>query len=233
MAIFLGKVKICSRPVFILAVFFSIPSNVWSDTIKLKSGKIVHGTIRERNSRLVELDVGLDFPITYYFDEIQEVNEDGSKKPMDTVFGTSVPLKTSNMGALKADEIEQQGLAMIDEGKMEDGLVLLRQALIMDPKASRHLTLGGILFGNGVALSKTAQKEEALKIFREAEKEIQEAITMFDPDEEKTLLSQAYSLLGQMYANAFADPSKAKEFYERSLSFYANPEAQQGLDALH
>ncbi len=216
----------------ILFAFFLVSPNVWPDTIKLKSGKIIQGTIRERNARLIQLDVGLDFPITYYFDEIQDVIEDSQGPSSDQVSAMPAPIKASNAKADKANEIEQQGLAMIDDGKMDEGLALLRQAIDMDPTASRHLSLGGILFGNGVALSKEGNKEAALKIFREAEKEIREATITFDPNEEKTLLSQAYYLLGEMYANAFGDQSKAKEFYEKSLSFYANPEAQHALDGL-
>lgn len=190
--------------------------NVWSDTIKLKSGKIVHGTIRERNSRLVELDVGLDFPITYYVDEIQEVIADDQKASADTDSGVLVSKSNSDAGVGKADEIEQQGLALIDDGKMNDGVVLLRQAVTLDSTASRHFSLGGILFGNGVALSKEGQKDEALKVFQEAQKEILEAARMFDPDSERTLLSQAYYLLGEMHANALNDQSKAKEYYEKN-----------------
>lgn len=230
-AIFFRRDRSRSRIAVILFTLFLVCPNVWSDTIKLKSGKIVHGTIRERNSRLIELDVGLDFPITYYSDEVQEVIVDDQKASSDTA-PTPAPQKNSGANNGKADEIEQQGLALIDDGKMDDGVALLRQAVTMDPKASRHLTLGSILFGNGVTLSKGGNNQEALKIFHEAEKEIQEATAMFDPNAERTLLSQAYYLLGEMYANAFDDKSKAKEFYEKSLSFYANPKAQQGLDAI-
>ena len=226
-----GGESLHNRIAAILFTLLLVSPDVWPDTVKLKSGKIVHGIIRERNSRLIQLDAGLGFPITYYLDEIQDVVED-DQGPSDDTSSAPASLKASNEKAGKADQMEQQGLAMIDEGKMDEGLALLRQAIGADPKAIRHFSLGGILFGNGVALSKQGDKDASLKIFREAQEEIQKATAMFDPGEERTLLSQAYYMLGEMHANAFDDKSKAKEFYEKSLSFYANPEAQRALDGL-
>ncbi len=204
-------------------------STAQADTLTLKSGKVIQGKIVERNSRTIQLDIGLDFPITYYTDEIKDVSETPAAQSP-----SSVPLKIPvvNLNVGKADQLEQQGLVAIDEGKMDEGLGLLQEALRLDPQGSRHLNFGMVLLGNGVSLQKQGKTEEALKILRESESEIQHALKLFDPDGETTFISQAYNLLGEMYANAFNDKAKAKTFYEKSLSFYDNPAARRGLAAL-
>jgi tetratricopeptide (TPR) repeat protein len=218
------------RIVPILLMVFVFSSHSWAaDTIKLKSGKSVQGKIVERDSRMILIDVGLDVPITYYLDEISEVLEDSSVKAQ-----SPSPSKgpVVNPDKARADTIEQQGLAAVEQGDTQGGLIFLREALRLDPQASRYLNLGMILFGNAVSLQKQGKSDEAIAIFREAEKEIQQALKLFDPKGETTFISQAYNLLGEMYANAFNDKSKAQSFYEKSLSFFDNPAARRGLQSL-
>jgi tetratricopeptide (TPR) repeat protein len=205
---------------------FSV-SGARAETITLKSGKVVEGKIVERDSRSVQLDVGLDFPITYYLDEIKTISENSA-----TPVSSKVPPAVSDTDAHKADVLEQKGLGLIDDGRMDDGIQLLREAIRIDPQANRHLNLGSILFGNGVALQKKGNSDEAVKTFKEAESELQQAIKQFDPNGETTFLSEAYNLLGEIYAHGFNDKAKAKNFYEKSLSFYDNPDAKRGLAAV-
>jgi tetratricopeptide (TPR) repeat protein len=214
----------------LLAVLFSATS-AWAETITLKSGKVVEGKIVDRDSRSIQLDVGLDFPITYYLDEIKTISEAPSK-PAAAPSVSGSTLAASDEQAHKADDIEQQGLGLIDDGHMDQGVKLLREAIKIDPQANRYLNLGSILFGNGVALQKQGQSDEAAQTFKEAEDQLQQAIKRFDPNGETTFLSEAYNLLGAIYANGFNDKTKAKAFYEKSLSFYDNPEAKRGLAAL-
>lgn len=222
-SVWLGTKIILIFFIFLLACPLASP-----ETLKLKSGKIVHGKILNRSERSIELDVGLDFPITYYSDEILEITED--KSAVSTAEDTTIP--KINPKISQADGLEQKGLSLIENGDMNGGLALIRQAIAVDPQGNRHLNLGGILFGNAVSLFKDDKKDEAMPMFREAEKEIQEAIKLFNPDEETILLSQAYDMLGEMYAKAFDDKAKAREFYKKSLSFYGNPQAEDALKAL-
>ncbi len=218
------------RIVPVLLMMFVFSSHCWAaDTIKLKSGKSVQGKIVERNSRTVQIDIGLDVPITYYTDEIADILEDSPVKsqPSSQSKGPAV-----NPDRSRADTIEQQGLSAVEQGDTQGGLIFMREALRLDPQASRHLNLGMILFGNAVSLQKQNKADEARDIFHEAEKEILQALELFDPQGETTFISQAYNLLGDMYANAYNDKSKAQAFYEKSLSFFDNPAAKRGLQNL-
>ena len=219
--------RIFYRAILILSVIPVSSSFAVADTIILKSGKTVQGIIRERNAKSIRLDVGLDFPITYYLDEVKDIVSDN---PSD---GTDHRNKTASVkNVAQADAFEQQGLDLIEAGKMDEGIALLRKAIALDPKANRHLNLGAVLSGNGVALFKKDDKKEAVKIFKESEDEIKNAIKLFDPEQESIFLSQAYYLLGEMYAQGFENTVGARDYYEKSISFYKNPAAERGLKAL-
>jgi tetratricopeptide (TPR) repeat protein len=213
--------------VLVLLALLGFSCNAHAETVKLKSGKTVQGKIVERDKKTIQLDVGLDFPITYYLDEIQDISPD---KPPAAAAAASKSSVSSQETA--ADQKEQQGLELIDRGQMDEGLALLREAVRMDSAANRHLNLGSILMGNGVSLQKQGKAGEAAKIFHEAESEIQEAIKKFDAQEETMFISEAYNMLGAIYANGLSDQAKAKAFYKKSLSFYDNPAAQRGLQNL-
>jgi len=207
---------------------------VWADRLTLKSGKVVEGKIVERTDQAIQLDVGLDFPITYYTDEIKDI----AQSPAGASDKSSSPSSPARLSAAddstesKADQVEQQGLDLIDQGQVDQGVKLLHEAIGLDPQANRHLNLGAILIGNGVALQKQGKSDEALKDFQEAESELQQAIKTFDPNGETTFISEAYNLLGEMYANALHDKIKAKTYFEKSLSFYDNPAAKRGIESL-
>jgi tetratricopeptide (TPR) repeat protein len=215
---------ICCKTVLIFSFIFLSSFSAIADTLILKSGKTVQGAIRERTAKSIQIDVGLDFPITYYPDEVKDIILDNQINDADK------PASVKN--ALQADAIEGQGLDLIEAGKMDEGIVLLRKAIALDPKANRHLNLGTILSGNGVALFKQGDKKAAVKTLKESEGEIKDAIKMFDPKQESIFLSQAYYLLGEMYAKGFENPVGAKEYYEKSIVFYSNPAAERGLKAL-
>ena len=215
---------------FILFFVLLVSPPAHPDTLILKSGKTVQGTIRERNDKSVQLDVGLDFPITYYLDEVQKIVPDNQTNASNN--GAKLSAGVLHINSDEADDLEQQGLDLIEAQKMDEGIVLLRKAVTLDPKANRHLNLGTILSGNGVSLFKQGKKESALKILKESESEIKQAIKTFNPNQENTFLSQAYYLLGEMYAQAFGDSAGAREYYTQSISFYNNPAAERGLKAL-
>lgn len=205
--------------------FLLYSPSVYSETIILKSGKTVEGKISSRSEKSIEVDVGLGFPITYYMDDIQSIAPDN--QPQSTA---STAVSASKVD--EADRLEQEGLELIDAGDMDKGIGLLRRSIEMDPKANRHLNLGTVLSGNGVSLFKSGKKSEAVKVLKQSKDELQKAIQMFDPDQESIFLSQAYYLLGEMHAQAFDDAKSAREYFQKSISFYDNPAADRGLKAL-
>jgi len=216
------------RIVLVLLIVTCASLSVQADTLKLKSGKVVQGKIIERNSRSLSLDVGLEFPITYYIDEITAISKDSDPVPVPAVQTVAVV----NPNISKADKTEREGLELIDQGQMASGLALLRDAIRLDARGNRYLNLGSILVGNGVSLQREGKSQEALETFKEAEVQIQQSLKLFNPDQETTFISEAYNVLGEMYANALNDKAKAKAYYEKSLSFYENPAAKRGLDGL-
>ena len=218
------------RIFFILFCILLVSPAAAPDTLILKSGKTVQGTIRERNAKSIQLDVGLDFPITYYLDEVQKITPDDQTNASNN--NTKQSAAASRTNSDEADHLEQQGLDLIEAGNMDEGLALLHKAIALDPKANRHLNFGAILSGNGVSVFKQGHKEDAIRILKESENEIKKAISMFDPNQESIFLSQAYYLLGEMYAQAFQDIDGARKYFKKSISLYSNPAAERGLKAL-
>lgn len=206
----------------LFSVFFLSPLNAHCEIILLKSGKSIEGVIKEQSDKSILLDVGLNFPITYYLDEINEIV---SQKTHQAESGHLSMIQ-------QADALEQKGLNLIEQGAMQEGLVTLRKAIELSPEANRYLNLGSILFGNGVAAFKRGNIDEAVSIFRNAQYELEAAIRLFDRNSQQMFLAQAYFLLGEMQAQGFKDEKSARKFYEQSLSFYVNPAVERRLKQL-
>jgi tetratricopeptide (TPR) repeat protein len=132
----------------------------------------------------------------------------------------------------KADRMENQAVAAVDAGQMEKGLSLMRQAIALDAAPSRELNYGSILFGNGVSLFKSGQKDKGKKILADAREQLLKAADGFDKTKEVLFLGQAYFLLGEIERNGFADAAKAKEYYKKALSFYDHEGAKAALAQL-
>ncbi len=129
----------------------------------------------------------------------------------------------------KADRMEDQAVTAIDAGHMDKGLSLMRQAIAMDPVPSRYLNYGSVLFGNGVSLFKSGQTDKAKKILADARAQLLKAAAGFDKSADAVFLAQSYFLLGEIERNGFADAAKAKEYYQKSLSFYDHEGAKAAL----
>src|SRR3990167_5493623 len=50
---------------------FTWAGTAWAETIRLKSGLVIKGTIVERTADSIKVDTGLGIPVTYYLDEIE------------------------------------------------------------------------------------------------------------------------------------------------------------------
>lgn len=199
------------------AILITSASNGAAEVIFLKSGAHVEGKILKEDKKTVVIDAGVDVPVTYFRDEIKSIEKD---LPFD-------PLATRH-----ADELEAKAVELIDANQMSQGLDLMRQALILGPTAQRHMNYGSILFGNGVLLFKEDKKEQGRNALRQAEEELNKAIGGFDKDKDAFFMAQCFYLLGEMYANAFEDKVKAKDYYQEAVDLAAHSGAQKALTKL-
>ncbi|MBI4308977.1 MAG: hypothetical protein HY591_01455 [Candidatus Omnitrophica bacterium] len=192
----------------------------WAEIIKLKSGQVVEGKVLKEESASILVDVGIGTPVTYFRDEIKEMAPD--PKP---------PAQAQAQDArLRADALESQAVELIDADKMDQGLDLIAQAMALDPLPQRRMNYGSILFGNGVALFKKGRLDEGRSVLRQSEQQLNKAIAAFDQNKDTAFLGQIYFLLGEMYANAFADAAKALEFYKKAVSLAGHDGAKAALE---
>lgn len=188
-----------------------------AEVIFLKSGTHVEGKILKEDSSSVVVDAGVDMPITYYKDEIKSIERDLPYDPL---------------ASKQADSLEARAVELIDDGQMNQGLDLMRQALILAPSPQRHMNYGSILFGNGVKLYKEDKKEQGRNILRQAEEELNKAAASFDKTKDPFFMAQCFYLLGEMYANAFDDKVKAKDYYQEAIDLAGHAGAQKALAKL-
>lgn len=199
------------------AVFITSASTGDAEVIFLKSGKHVEGKILKEDKNAVVIDVGVDIPVTYYKDEIKGMEKD---MPYD-------PLAVRH-----ADELEARAVELIDAGELSQGMDMMRQALILAPTAQRHMNYGSVLFGNGVKLFKDDKKEQGRQTLRLAEDELNKAAASFDKGKDAFFIAQCFYLLGEMYANAFDDKARARDYYQEALDLADHPGAKKALSTL-
>ena len=203
----------------ILAIAFMLTSASPSaaEVIFLKNGKHIEGKIVKEDSKSVVIDVGIELPVTYYRDEIRGIEKEF---PVD-------PLAVS-----QADAMEAKAVELIDQGKMSEGLDLMRQALVLAPSAQRHMNFGSILFGNGVMLFKNGQQEQGRNMLRQSEEALTKALAAFDKERDAFFMAQCFYLLGEMYSHAFQDEAKAKDYYTEAVALVSHPGATKALNDL-
>ena len=61
------------KKLMIVAICLLLPVLVSAESIELKSGEIIEGTITERTDELIKVDTGLGIDMTYYLDEVEEI----------------------------------------------------------------------------------------------------------------------------------------------------------------
>ncbi len=192
---------------------------VQAENIRLKSGQTVSAKLLKEETDSILVDAGIGTPVTYFRDEIIEILPDDVAKPVV-------------LAGPQADALEAKGLEFIDADKMDQGLNMIKQAIELDPTPIRYMNYGSILFGNGVELFKKGQIDDAKKTLKACEEQLQKAIAGFDKTKDNAFLAQSYFLLGEMHNNAFADPLKAKTYYERALSYFDHDGAKAALAKL-
>ncbi|MEI7997993.1 MAG: hypothetical protein WCH62_00590, partial [Candidatus Omnitrophota bacterium] len=182
----------------------------------------VKGKIIRQDKNSIQVDVGLQTPFTYFLEEIKQILPD--RPHHEKTKGTS--------RNHQADQLEKKAVELIDENKMDEGMALMKQAVVLDSSPMRHMNYGSILFGNGVEDYKSKNQEQALKTLSEAQQELRAAIEGFNPKKEGIFLAQAYFLLGEIYLNAYSDRIRAKEYYQKAVFYYDNQSAKAALEKL-
>lgn len=134
------------------------------------------------------------------------------------------------LAADDANTIGNKGIKLIQEGKMDEGLDLIRQAIQADPqKPDWHMNCGSLLFTKGQKIFQSGNIQEAQGVFKEADKELLLATQLFKEADNK-LKSHCFFLLGDIYYHVYSEKEKAESFYKKSLELY--PEHQAARDVL-
>lgn len=208
-----------------MAVIFAVTlaGMVRAEVIELHSGKKVEGRVVNESKDSILVDVGIDEPVTYFRDEIKAILPD--PPPANSSIN-------SKEARVQADQLEARAVGLIDDGNMNQGLDLIKQAVLLSPTPQRHMNYGSILFGNGVELFKKGQREPGRKVLRDAEEELKKAIDGFNANADSIFIGHGYFLLGEMYANAFEDPAQAKAYYTKSVTLSGHEGAKAALAKL-
>ena len=206
----------------VLIVFLCISSSAQAELIKLKSGQSVEGKIITQDKDKILVDIGIDTPVTYFRDEIKEI-------AAPAVIEETIQDPQAH---LNADAMEAKAVELIDAGQMDQGLEAMRQAIALDATPQRHFNYGSILFGNGVSRFKKGMIEEAKKILLKAQDELDKAISGFDPENDTSVIAQAYFLSGEIQSKAFDDTAKAKVYYQKAISAADHDGAKAALTTL-
>ena len=135
-----------------------------------------------------------------------------------------------SMANEEANKLGNEGIQLIQKGKIDEGLFLMKQAIQAAPEdASLHMNYGSMLFMKGQQIFQSGNKQEADVILKEAEEELLLAADLFKTSD-FMLISQCYFLIGDIYFYAFNNKNQAKIFYQKSLGYY--PEHGGTIEAM-
>jgi hypothetical protein len=81
--------------VYLIIIMFLIINTAFAETVILKSGKRLEGTIVEKTDKYIKIDIGLGMPITYFLDEIENI-EVSSAPPKEKTETTLAEPKTAD-----------------------------------------------------------------------------------------------------------------------------------------
>lgn len=199
---------------FIAAAIVLTSNYSLAETLILQSGQQVQGKIVHKDQKSIQVDVGLEIPLTYFHDEIKEI------------------LPNSSKPVSPADQLEEQAAVKMEEGQVEEAISLMQQAIEIGSTPMRRFNYASMLFGQAVKEFKASNLQKAMPIFKRAEITFNTAIRTLSPVKEPMFIAQAYFLLGEIYFNAYYDKEKAKAYYGKALSLYDNPSAKAALSAL-
>ncbi|MDD5119791.1 MAG: hypothetical protein PHR84_00565 [Candidatus Omnitrophica bacterium] len=141
------------------------------------------------------------------------------------LFNTSL-----SMANEEANKLGNEGILLIQKGKIDAGLDLMKQATQISPDdASWHMNYGSMLFTKGQQIFQSGNKQDADGVLKEAEEELLLAVDLFKTND-FMLISQCYFLIGDIYFYAYSNKNQAKIFYQKSLGYY--PEHGGAIEAM-
>ncbi len=70
-----------NRTLLVFTIIFLLAGTVQAETIHLKSGQVVEGTIVERTDDAIKIETGVNVPVTYYLDEIESITATPQAEP--------------------------------------------------------------------------------------------------------------------------------------------------------
>ena len=77
--------------------------------IHLKSGKTIKGEITERTDTYIKVDIGIEVPVSYYFDEIENVEDDEEVHEIPQPFGLQDDQSREKAGNSPTGQIDLKG----------------------------------------------------------------------------------------------------------------------------
>jgi tetratricopeptide (TPR) repeat protein len=135
----------------------------------------------------------------------------------------------------EAQKLMPQAAELVQQGKLDDSLIILRQAIAIAPKEpDMHMNYATVLFVKGQQFFQFGHNDKTKKIFKEAQDELITAIKLYkarpDRDIKDSSKSQCYFLLGDIYYYIYKNDTRAKSLYMRSLEY--NPKHAGSLEAI-
>ena len=137
----------------------------------------------------------------------------------------SVGISNQSFGASdeEVNRVGNNGIMLINQGKMDEGLAELKRATLMDPKQPAwHMDYGSFLFEKGKMLKRSGRESDAKRNFDEAEKELDEAVNYLKKKEEAPPKAQCLYLMGEIEFFVRKDMDKSKAYYEKALQSVPN-----------
>jgi tetratricopeptide (TPR) repeat protein len=121
----------------------------------------------------------------------------------------------------EANLLESQGIMLTVQGRLDEGLALMKKAVKLEPhNALRHMNYGSILMAKGKNLfdGEPGDRADGIMILREAVEELQTAVKYFkNTPPDRLSRGNCYALLGDIHLFAFEQKDRALAYYQRSL----------------
>jgi tetratricopeptide (TPR) repeat protein len=135
----------------------------------------------------------------------------------------------------EAQKLMPEAKKLIDQGKLDESLKILRQALAIAPKEpDMHMNYASVLFIKGQQFFQFGFNDNAKKVFKETEDELITAIKLYKSNPSKDIndrsKSQCYFLLGDIYYYVYENKMRAKSLYQKAIEY--NPEHAGAAEAL-
>ena len=120
----------------------------------------------------------------------------------------------------EAGVVESQGIMMVMQGKVDEGLVLMKRSVKMEPdNAARHMNYASILMAKGKYFFDAGRSTDAEKVLVEAQEHLLLAIKLFkNTPPDRLSKSQCYALLGDIYLYGYDQKGKAFNYYKQALA---------------